>query len=81
MLGYILRSGNGTPAFQSFMFAVTGTSNLKGRRGRHRTNLFDTIINDLKSRGILVRDQNELDNLIDIARDRDMWRELSSETN
>ncbi len=81
MLGHILRSGNGTPEFQLFMFAVTGTSNLKGRRGRHRTNLFDTIINDLKSRGILVRDQNELDNLIDIARDRDMWREFSSEKN
>ncbi len=63
------------------MFTVTGTSNLKGRRGHHRTTLFDTIINYLKSRGILVRDQNEFDNLIDIARDRDMWREVSSETN
>ena len=79
MLGHVLRSGNGTPAFQSFKFAVTGTTDLKGRIGRHRSNLFDLIMLDLKNRGIKVRNEQELENLIEIANDRDLWRDLFNE--
>ena len=81
MIGHVLRSGNSTPAYQSFRFAVTGTGHLKGRVGRHRTNLFDIVISDLKSRGILVRDEVELNELIDIACDRKVWKDLFSKTN
>ena len=80
MLGHVLRSGYGTPAFQSFRFAITGTGHLKGRVGRHRTNLFDFVIKDLGSRGIMVRNDVEFEDLVHIASDRDAWRNLFSET-
>ena len=44
MLGHVLRSDNSTPAYQSFLFATFGCKGLKGRLGRHRTNLYDIIV-------------------------------------
>ncbi len=76
MLGHVLRSGNCTPAYQAFRFAVTGTHQMKGRIGRHRTNLFDAIMNDLKCRDIEVGNDVELNELVDIANDRKLWKEL-----
>ena len=81
MLGHVLRSGNCTPAFQAFRFAITGTGDLKGRVGRHRTNLFDVIMKDLKLRGILVRNEIEFNELIDLAYDRSKWKDMYDETN
>ena len=43
MLGHVLRSDNDTPAYQSLLFATLGCQTLKGRVGRHRTNLYDII--------------------------------------
>ena len=81
MFGHVLRIGNCTPAFQAFRFAVLGCGYLKGRRGRHRTNLFNFIINDLKDRSIYLKGENEFNNLVDIERDRTIWRQLFSKTN
>ena len=51
---------------------------MKGRIGRHRTNLFDAIMNDLKCRSIEVGNDVELNELVDIANDRKLWKELFS---
>ena len=48
MLGHILRSPENSPAALALHFAVVGSSNLKGRRGRHRMNLLSVIQNDIK---------------------------------
>ena len=72
MFGHILRSHVETPAFLSLKFAVNNT--LKSRKGRHQNNLFNTLLNDLKS--ILNMDLKTEQNLNDVrivAFDRSYW--------
>ena len=80
MLGHILRSGNMTPAFQSFQFACIGSRIYKGRLGRPRTNLYDCVVKDLAMRHLYVNSIDEFYNLVYIASDRKRWRELFNET-
>ena len=47
MLGHILRSPENSPAALALSFAVDGSYDLKGRRGRHQTNLLDVIRKDI----------------------------------
>ena len=51
---YVLRSGNCTPVFQAFRFAISGTCDLNGQVGRHRTNLFHVIMKGGGSVGIIL---------------------------
>ena len=76
MLGHILRSGNCTPAYQAFFFAAVGCRNMKGRRGRHRTNLYDLIVKDLGERKLFLNNERDFHNLVDIAQIRKKWRDL-----
>jgi len=77
MLGHVLRSDNSTPAYQSFLFAAFGCKEFKGRRGRHRTNLFDIIVKkDLFKRNIPLKDENDFTNLVILAQDRLGWKSL-----
>ena len=57
MFGHVLRSGESTPAYLSFsffiIFCLTCKEGYKGRRGAHRTNLFDVLIKDLIKRNLI----------------------------
>ena len=47
MFGHILRSPENSPAALSLYFAVVGSADLRGRRGRHQTNLLTILRNDI----------------------------------
>ena len=77
MLGHVLRSDNDTPAYQSFIFAAFGCGNMKGRRGRHRNNLFDLIVkNDLEYRNININNFEDFNNLVNLAKNKSEWTKL-----
>ena len=79
MLGHVLRSDNSTPAYQSFLFAAFGCNNIKGRKGRHRTNLFDIIVKkDLHKRQIYLNNEDDFMNLVFLAQDRVKWKSIFS---
>ena len=81
MLGHVLRSSNDTPAYQSLYFAVFGCKSMKGRVGRHRTNLFDVILKDLYNRGITLKTEYDFYNLVELAQNRKVWKDLFYKTN
>ena len=77
MLGHVLRSDNNTPAYQSFLFAAFGCNGLKGRIGKHRTNLYDIIVKkDLFKRNIYLKNLDDFNNLVILAKDRLEWKSL-----
>lgn len=81
MLGHVLRSGNSTPAYQVFRFVALGCKAMKGRVGRHRTNLYDLIIRDL-DRDIYIKCESDFYNLVYLSHDRNKgWRDLYLKTN
>ena len=49
---------------------------MRGRVGRHQTNLFNIISNDLTERDISIVNTDELTNLRHFASDRNVWRNL-----
>ncbi|XP_063680063.1 uncharacterized protein LOC134815458 [Bolinopsis microptera] len=74
---HVLRGDNDTPAYQSLLLATLGCQTLKGRVGRHRTNLYDIIVKkDLFKRQIDLKNENDFINLVNLARDRVGWRSL-----
>ena len=77
MLGHILRSDNNSPAQLALHFAVESQSVMKGRVGRHQSNLFKTILTDLSDRNIRLVNTDDLYDLRNFALDRRQWRELS----
>ena len=77
MLGHILRSDNNSPAQLALHFAVESQSTMRGRVGRHQSNLFKTILTDLSYRDIRLVNTDDLYNLGNFALDRCKWRELS----
>ena len=70
LFGHILRSTETTPASMSLMFAADSSSNLKGRRGRHRISLLYMLRKDLIKRNIHLK--------IDCIEDIYKLRELAS---
>ena len=77
MLGHVLRSDNNTPAYQSFLFAAFGCNGLKGRIGKHRTNLYDIIVKKyLFKRNIYLKNLDDFNNLVILAKDRLEWKSL-----
>ena len=54
-------------------FAVS--CDMRGRRGRHQTNLFSVLKCDLRERGFDIL--NDFDAVMEAARDRDGWRSMS----
>jgi len=74
MFGHILRSDKSTPAFCSLKFALSNS--LKGRRGRHQSNLCSTLKCDLKSRNLKLTNLNDLCDLRELAMNRNRWRDL-----
>ena len=78
MLGHVLRSDENTAAHQALSFAVECESNevFTGRVGRPRCNLFSLLRNDLADRNLSFNNFNELNEIRDIARCRNCWRNL-----
>ena len=76
MLGHVLRSQENSPALLALRFAVEGSKIYKGRVGRHRCNLLDTIRDDLKNRHLMLKNANDFENIKHIASDRVKWRKL-----
>ena len=78
MLGHILRSDDNTPAQLAFHFSVNADSSMKGRVGRHQTNLFRTIRNDLNARNIPLHGIDDLYFLKSLASDRLLWKSMTN---
>ena len=78
MLGHVLRSDNNTPAYQSFLFATFGSKSFKGRIGRHRTNFYDVILKDLNKRELYIDDNDDILNLVELAKNRQEWKRLGN---
>ena len=89
MLGHILRSPENTPAALALNYAVCGTKELKGRRGRHKTNLLSIIKKDISRIPVdrknpnphlhyklQLKSQSDIDKLRDLAQDRKEWKRL-----
>ena len=75
MFGHILRSQSNAPAMMAIKFALFGTSDLKGRRGRPQTNLLTVLKNDLRERGFdFTRD---FEKVMLLASDRKRWKGLT----
>ena len=72
MFGHILRSQTNAPAMMALKFAVS--CDMRGRRGRHQTNLFSILKCDLRERGFDIL--NDFDEVIEAARDRVGWRRM-----
>lgn len=49
MLGHVLHMPTDTPAQLAMQLALKGVTEYKGRRGRHQTNLLETIRADLRT--------------------------------
>ena len=76
MLGHILRSDCSSPAQRAFQFAIESYNSMRGRVGRHQSNLFKTIIDDLNKRNIFVHTIYDLYELRATASNRILWRKL-----
>lgn len=76
MLGHVLRSGEYTPAFLSFRFACLGSKQLKGRLGRPRSNLYDLVTKDLKTRSLCIEDERSFRYVVMKAYNRKLWQQL-----
>jgi hypothetical protein len=86
MLGHILRSPENSPAALALSFAVDGSSELKGRRGRHQTNLLDVIRKDISrihmscneniNNKIVLKNNNDITTLRIVASNRVEWSKL-----
>ena len=76
LLGHILRMDENCPASLALRYAVEASSSLKGRRGRPRTNLFNTIQADLKDHNIKFNCVDDIFYLKSIAYNRANWRNM-----
>ena len=78
LFGHILRCDEMTPASLSLTFAAESLQSLKGRRGRHRINLFNTLKADLASRNLNFNIQScdDIRTLRDIAINRKFWKSV-----
>ena len=76
LLGHVLRMDDSSPAVQSLKYAITSDEILKGRRGRPRINLFNTIRSDLNEHMLSLKSMDDLHTIRYIAHDRVKWRNM-----
>ena len=89
LFGHILRSPENTPAALALSYAVSGTKDLRGRRGRHKTNLLSIIRKDISRIPVdrscsnphlhyklQLKNQTDIDKLRELAHDRKLWKRL-----
>ena len=77
MLGHILRSDDNTPAQLALHFTVNMDNEMVGRIGRHQTNLYRVIKNDLLARNIELHNIDDLYFLKSLAFDRRLWKSMT----
>ena len=78
LFGHVLRMDDSSPAVQSLKYAITSADLFKGRLGRPRINLFNTIQKDLKVHGLDLKTMNDFYDVRNIAQDRVLWRNMFS---
>ena len=59
-----------------FTFACLGSSQLKGRAGRPRSNLYDLVTKDLKTRTLCIEDERSFRYVVKKAHNRKLWQQL-----
>ena len=79
MLGHALRMPQDTPAQLALHFAVVGSQIHKSRRGRHQTNLLDTIRTDLKHHQLALKCADDIETLRALANDKATWRSMGKD--
>ena len=75
-LAACLVNKSSSPAQNALMFAVVGSGHLRGRRGRHKTNLLDILRKDLNARQLSLKTHSDILRLRDVAIDHLSWRTL-----
>ena len=55
-------------------FAMNAMSVMRGRRGRHQSNLISVLKSDLRARGYDLI--GNFDDIVELANDRARWRKL-----
>ena len=78
LLGHILRMDDNCPPVVALRFALTADSLYKGRVGRPRINLLNTIQADLKTHDISLKNVNDFDDVRGLALDKARWRNMFS---
>ena len=76
MLGHVLRSPENSPAQSALCFSIDAMNNLPGRVGRHRVNLLQVIIKDLKVHDLKLNDYFDIVKLRELSWDRISWRKM-----
>ena len=79
MLGHVLRMLQDNPAQLALQFAVDGSRIYKGRRGRHQTNLVDTITSDLKHHHLALQSAHNIYTLTTLAADKTLWKSMGKD--
>ena len=76
LFGHVLRMDDNCPASLALHYAVSSLEYLRGRRGRPRSNLFSTLVNDLGEHSLSLKTLQDLSDLRLIASDRAAWRNM-----
>ena len=76
MFGHVLRLPENSPAQAASSYAVDGSTIYKSRRGRHQTNLFSVLCDDLSKRRLHLKSLDDLFELRCIASNRLYWQQL-----
>ena len=76
MLGHVLRLPENSPAQASLSYTVVGSVIYKSRIGRHQTNLFSILCDDLYRRRLHLKSLDDLFELRYIASNRLNWQQL-----
>ena len=76
LLGHVLRMDDNCPAVLALRYAITSADLYKGRVGRPRVNLFNTIQNDLKVHNKYLKTVDDFDEIRVLAHDRVLWRNM-----
>ena len=76
MLGHVLRMSENTPAYSALVFAVVYSNKLKGRVGKHQSNILATLKSDLLSRNLSMCNCYDLEYVRELASNRNRWQML-----
>ena len=76
LLGHILRMDDNCPPVNAMKFALNSSGLYKGRRGRPRITLLNTIQGDLKRHGLELNSISDFYSLREVAMNKATWRNM-----
>ena len=81
MIGKILRQDELHPGLSALKFAhkIIKSTKVRGRKGRHRINLYDTIKMDIKNAGLNFETSDDMARAIELAKDEKKWNSFRKE--